>query len=181
MKVTVNQSEIELIQGDITESDTDAIVNAANSFLMMGAGVAGAISAKGGPGIQEECNKIGGCSVGDAAVTSGGSLKAKYVIHAVGPQWGEGKEDVKLRNATINSFKRAEELQLASIALPALSTGIFDFPIDRAARIILRAICDYLNKPTRIQRVVLILFDSGGFDIFRKTLESTDTRQIDSL
>ena len=146
MKVTVNQSEIELLQGDITESDTDAIVNAANSFLMMGSGVAGAIHKKGGPGIQEECNIAGGCSVGDAVVTSGGNLKAKYVIHAVGPQWGEGKEDEKLRSATIASLKRAEELQLASIALPALSTGIFDFPIDRAARIILRALCDYLNN-----------------------------------
>jgi O-acetyl-ADP-ribose deacetylase (regulator of RNase III) len=176
VKVTVNQSEIELIQGDITESDTDAIVNAANSFLMMGAGVAGAISAKGGPCIQEECNKIEGCSVGDAVVTSGGNLKAKYVIHAVGPQWGEGKEDVKLRNATINSLKRAEELQLTSIAFPALSTGIFGFPMDRAARIMLRVFCDYLNRSTRIQRIVLTLFDTNGFDIFRKILESTDTR-----
>ncbi len=175
MKVTINKSEISLIQGDITESDTDAIVNAANSSLVMGAGVAGAIRAKGGPSIQEECNKAGGCSVGDAVATSGGNLKAKYVIHAVGPRWGEGEEDAKLRSATMASLKRAEELQLDSIALPALSTGIFGFPIDRAARIMLRAICDYLNQPTCIQHVVLTLFDSNSLNVFKETLASIDT------
>ena len=137
MKIAINQSEIELIQGDITKSDADAIVNAANSLLIMGAGVAGAISAKGGPSIQEECNKMGGCSVGNAAVTGGGNLKAKYVIHAVGPRWGEGGEDDKLKNSTINSLKRAEELQLTSIAFPAISTGIFGFPISNFGRITL--------------------------------------------
>lgn len=176
MKVNVNQSEIELTQADITESDTDAIVNAANTQLVLGAGVAGAIRVKGGPRIQEECNKIGGCSVGEAAVTGGGNLKAKYIIHAVGPQWGEGNEDDKLKNATINSLKRAEELHVTSLTFPALSTGVFGFPIDRAARIILRAICDYLKGNTCIQRVVLALFDSKGFDVFRKALESINTR-----
>ena len=175
MKVVVNQSEIELIQGDITEIATDAIVNAANSFLVMGAGVAGAIRAKGGSSIQEECNKIGGCPVGDASVTGGGNLKAKYVIHAVGPQWGEGGEDKKLKNATINSLKRAEELKLTSIAFPALSTGIFGFPMDRAASITLRAICDYLKGATCIKRVILVLFDSNGFGLFKKFLKSINT------
>ena len=167
MKIAVNRSEIELIQGDITESDSDAIVNAANSLLVMGAGVAGAIRAKGGFSIQEECNKIGGCPVGDASVTGGGNLKAKYVIHAVGPQWGEGGEDKKLKNATINSLKRAEELKLTSIAFPALSTGIFGFPMDRAASITLRAICDYLKGATCIKHVILVLFDSNGFGLFK--------------
>ena len=175
MKIAVNRSEIELIQGDITESDSDAIVNAANSLLVMGAGVAGAIRAKGGSSIQEECNKIGGCSVGDASVTGGGNLKAKYVIHAVGPQWGEGGEDEKLKNATINSLKRAEELKLTSIAFPALSTGIFGFPMDRAASITLRAICDYLKGATCIKRVILVLFDSNGFGLFKKFLKSINT------
>ena len=175
MKIAVNRSEIELIQGDITESTADAIVNAANSLLIMGAGVAGAISAKGGPSIQEECNKIGGCPVGDASVTGGGNLKAKYVIHAVGPQWGEGGEDKKLKNATINSLKRAEELKLTSIAFPALSTGIFGFPMDRAASITLRAICDYLKGATCIKRVILVLFDSNGFGLFKKFLKSINT------
>ena len=175
MKIAVNRSEIELIQGDITESDSDAIVNAANSLLVMGAGVAGAIRAKGGSSIQEECNKIGGCQVGDASVTGGGNLKAKYVIHAVGPQWGEGGEDKKLKNATINSLKRAEELKLTSIAFPALSTGIFGFPMDRAASITLRAICDYLKGATCIKRVILVLFDSNGFGLFKKFLKSINT------
>ena len=175
MKIAVNRSEIKLIQGDITESDSDAIVNAANSLLVMGAGVAGAIRAKGGSSIQEECNKIGGCPVGDASVTGGGNLKAKYVIHAVGPQWGEGGEDKKLKNATINSLKRAEELKLTSIAFPALSTGIFGFPMDRAASITLRAICDYLKGATCIKRVILVLFDSNGFGLFKKFLKSINT------
>ena len=175
MKIAVNRSEIELIQGDITESDSDAIVNAANSLLVMGAGVAGAIRAKGGSSIQVECNKIGGCPVGDASVTGGGNLKAKYVIHAVGPQWGEGGEDKKLKNATINSLKRAEELKLTSIAFPALSTGIFGFPMDRAASITLRAICDYLKGATFIKRVILVLFDSNGFGLFKKFLKSINT------
>ena len=172
MKIAVNRSEIELIQGDITESDSDAIVNAANSLLVMGAGVAGAIRAKGGSSIQEECNKIGGCPVGDASVTGGGNLKAKYVIHAVGPQWGEGGEDEKLKNATINSLKRAEELKLNSITFPALSTGIFGFPMDRATRIMLKAICSYLEGATCIKHVVLALFDNNGFNIFKKFLTS---------
>ena len=157
------------------------LVNTANSLLVMEAGVAGAISAKGGPSIQEECNKIGGCPVGDASVTGGGNLKATYVIHAVGPQWGEGGEDKKLKNATINSLKRAEELQLVSITFPALSTGIFGFPMDRAASIMLRTICDYLKGITCIKHVVLVLFDSNGFDQFEKFLKSIDTRSIDSL
>ena len=138
-------------------------------------GVAGAISRKGGPSIQKECNKIGSCSVGDAAVTGGGRLKAKYVIHAVGPQCGEGSEDEKLKNATINSLKRAEEFKLTSIAFPALSTGIFGFPMDRAASITLRAICDYLKGATCIKRVILVLFDSNGFGLFKRFLKSINT------
>ncbi|KMP12657.1 hypothetical protein UR09_00705 [Candidatus Nitromaritima sp. SCGC AAA799-A02] len=172
MKVSVNRSDIELIQGDITESETDAIVNAANSRLALGAGVAGAIRVKGGPSIQQECDRIGGCPVGDAVATGGGNLKTRYVIHAVGPQWGEGDEDSKLKNATLNSLERADELKLASITFPALSTGIFGFPIDRAARIMLGAIRDYLAASTGIQHVVLALFDDKGFDVFKKTLRS---------
>ena len=181
MKIIVNRSEIGIIQGDIAESGADATVNAANSRLVMGTGVAGAISVKGGPSIQEESNKIGGCSVGDAVVTGGGRLKAKHVIHAVGPQWGEGGDDNKLKNATVNSLQRAEELKLISITFPALSTGIFGFPMDRAASIMLRTICDYLKGITCIKHVVLVLFDSNGFDQFKKFLKSIDTRSIDSL
>lgn len=109
MKLKINQSEIELQKGDITESDTDAVVNAANSNLTLGAGVAGAIRTKGGPLIQEECRLLGHCPVGEAVITSGGNLKADYVIHAVGPRYGEGGEDEKLRSATLSSLRLADD------------------------------------------------------------------------
>ncbi|MDZ7261405.1 MAG: macro domain-containing protein, partial [candidate division KSB1 bacterium] len=105
MQKQINKTLLELVEGDITEMDTDAIVNAANAQLILGGGVAGAIRRKGGPKIQEECNKIGGTFVGGAVITTGGNLKARHVIHAVGPRMGEGDEDNKLRNATLNSLK----------------------------------------------------------------------------
>ena len=129
MKFNINNVVIELVEGDITELATDAIVNPANEFLQLGAGVAGAIRAKGGPTIQEECNKIGGTFVGGAVITTGGNLKAKHVIHAVGPRMGEGDEEQKLHNATLNSLKVTEDNNLSSIAFPAISTGIFGFPM----------------------------------------------------
>jgi O-acetyl-ADP-ribose deacetylase len=172
MKTRINNSEIELIQGDITESNTDAIVNAANSELILGGGVAGAIREKGGPAIQEACNAIGHCAVGDAAVTPAGHLNAKYVIHAVGPRWGEGDEQNKLRNATLNSLKRADEKQLTSITFPALSTGIFGFPMELAAEIMIQAVKEYLSGKTGIQKVFFCLFDQKGFTIFSDALES---------
>lgn len=134
MKVDVAGRSLELIEGDITEMDTDAIVNAANDRLILGGGVAGAIARKGGPQIQAECDRIGGTFVGGAAITTGGRLKARHVIHAVGPRLGEGNEDEKLTNATRNSLKVADENGLESIAFPAISTGIFGFPIRRCTK-----------------------------------------------
>jgi O-acetyl-ADP-ribose deacetylase (regulator of RNase III) len=160
MKLQVNNSEIELVQGDITESDTDAIVNAANSQLILGAGVAGAIRAKGGPSIQEECNAIGHCPVGGAVITGGGNLNARHVIHAVGPRHAEGDEEKKLKNATLNSLKVANQNHLKSITFPAISTGIYGFPIDACARIMLTTTKEYLTGTTNIERVVFVLFDS---------------------
>ena len=133
----INQSIIQLLQGDITEQETDAIVKPASAQLILGGGVAGAIRRKGGLTIQEECNRIGGTFVGGAVITSGGNLKAKYVIHAVGPQMGEGDEDNKLKNATVNSLKVADENNTRSIAFPAISTGICGFPIKRCAEIMI--------------------------------------------
>jgi O-acetyl-ADP-ribose deacetylase (regulator of RNase III) len=170
MKLQVNQSEIELMQGDITESDTDAIVNAANSQLILGAGVAGAIRSKGGPSIQEECNAIGHCPVGRAVITGGGNLKARHVIHAVGPRQGEGDEEEKLKNATLNSLKVAEENNLKSITFPAISTGIFGFPLDACARIMLTVTKEYLTGTTNIERVVFALFDDKSFQAFEDQL-----------
>ncbi len=170
MKLQVNNSEIELVQGDITESDTDAIVNAANSQLILGAGVAGAIRTKGGPSIQEECNAIGHCPVGGAVITGGGDLKARHVIHAVGPRQGEGNEEEKLKNATLNSLKVADQNNLKSITFPAISTGIFGFPLDACACIMLTTVKVYLTGTTKIERVVFALFDDESFKAFEDQL-----------
>lgn len=170
MKVKIHESELEILRGDITEMDTDAIVNAANAQLILGGGVAGAIRKKGGPSIQEECNRIGGTHVGGAVITGAGNLKARHVIHAVGPRMGEGNEDEKLRNATLNSLKLADEHGLQSIAFPAISTGIFGFPLDRCARIMLSTVRDYLQGRTGLRRVVFCLFGEESYRTFEETL-----------
>lgn len=170
MKKTVNHSTIELVAGDITEMDTDAIVNAANAALQLGAGVAGAIRLKGGPRIQEECNQLGGTFVGGAVITTGGNLKARHVIHAVGPRMGEGNEDRKLESATKNSLTVADERGLKSIAFPAISTGIFGFPLDRCAKIMLSTAIEYLKGETGIERVVFCLFGNESFEEFKNRL-----------
>ncbi len=171
MKIQINQSEIELIQGDITESDTDAIVNAANEQLILGAGVAGAIRIKGGASIQEECSVIGHCPVGEAVITGAGNLKTKHVIHAVGPRQGEGDEEEKLKNATLNSLKVAEENKLKSVTFPAISTGVFGFPVDACARIMLSTTTEYLSKKTKLKRVVFALFDDESLKTFKNQLK----------
>jgi O-acetyl-ADP-ribose deacetylase (regulator of RNase III) len=170
MRATVGNSILELVDGDITEMDTEAIVNAANAQLILGGGVAGAIRKKGGPIIQQQCNKIGGTFVGGAVITAGGNLKAKYVIHAVGPRMGEGDEDEKLKNATLNSLKLADQKGIKSISLPAISTGIFGFPIDRCAEIMLRTAIDYLNGGTLLNRVVFCLYGRDAYEVFEKQL-----------
>ena len=174
MKIHINHSDLELIQGDITESETDAVVNPANSKLILGDGVAGAIRKKGGGAIQDECNRIGNCPVGKAVVTSGGQLRAEYVIHAVGPRWGEGDEENKLKNTTLECLKLADEYRMTSIAFPAISTGIFGFPMDLASHIMLRTVKNYLSGKTGVQRVVFTLFDVKSLDIFNKTLTNLD-------
>ena len=171
MEVKVGRSILELVAGDITEMETEAIVNAANAQLVLGGGVAGAIRKKGGPAIQEECNRIGGTFVGGAVLTTGGNLKAKYVIHAVGPRMGEGNEDEKLKNATLNSLKLAEEKRMKSISFPAISAGIFGFPIDRCAEIMLRTTIDYLKGKTKIERVCFCLFGKEAFEVFERQLK----------
>jgi len=172
MKAKINKTILELTQGDITDLDADAIVNAANTALQLGGGVAGAIRRKGGPKIQEECNKIGGTHVGGAVITTGGNLKAKYVIHAVGPRHGEEHEDEKLKDATLNSLILADKNNLKSIAFPAISTGIFGFPKDRCATIMLSTTIAYLEGFTKLEKVVYCLYDQNTFEIFKRTLQS---------
>jgi len=171
MKVNIGNRVLELFDGDITEMDTDAIVNAANAQLVLGGGVAGAIRRKGGPQIQAECDKIGGTFVGGAVITTGGKLEARHVIHAVGPRMGEGDEDQKLRNATRNSLKVADENHLKSIAFPAVSAGIFGFPIERCAAIMLGTTIEYLKGQTGLQKVVFCLFGRDSYDVFASRLE----------
>ena len=164
--VRIGNTAIELVRGDITDLDVDAIVNAANSALKMGGGVAGAIRRKGGPRIQEECDAIGGTRVGGAVITTGGDLRARYVIHAVGPMMGEGDEDEKLRMATLSSLRLADEGELASIAFPAISTGIFGYPLDRCARIMLGTVLNYLGGSTGIEKIIFCLYTREAFDVF---------------
>jgi len=176
MRVNIQNSVLELTEGDITEMETEAIVNAANDRLVLGGGVAGAIRKKGGPEIQQQCNKIGGTFVGGAVITTAGSLKAKYVIHAVGPRMGEGNEDQKLKNATLNSLKLADEKAIKSIAFPAVSAGIFGFPIQRCAEIMLQTTIDYLNGQTGLELVLFCLFGRDSYEVFENQLKQETSK-----
>ena len=171
MRALVKGRVFELAKGDITDLDVDAIVNAANEHLKMGGGVAGAILRKGGPKIQEECNRIGYCPVGSAVVTSGGNLKARYVIHAVGPRAGDPDVEGKLRSATLASLKLADERGVRSIAFPAISTGAFGVPKEVCANVMIPAIMDYLAGDTGIERVVLCLYGEDAYRVFAEAFK----------
>ncbi|MHC4233368.1 MAG: macro domain-containing protein [Planctomycetota bacterium] len=170
MQIKINHTLLELLEGDITEADTEAIVNAANEALVLGGGVAGAIRTKGGPAIQAECNTISPTCVGAAVKTTAGNLKAKYVIHAVGPRMGEGKEDVKLKSATLNSLVLADRDGIKTLTFPAISTGIFGFPMDRCAEIMLQTTIDYLKGETNLEKVAFCLYGLGSYKIFAECL-----------
>ncbi|MFW9866796.1 MAG: macro domain-containing protein [Candidatus Thorarchaeota archaeon] len=170
-EIIVKNSKISLVQGDITEMETDAIVNAANAQLILGGGVAGAIRSKGGPVIQDECNKIGGTFIGGAVITTGGNLKAKHVIHAVGPRMGEKNEDNKLKSATLNSLKLMDEHQLKSISFPAISTGIFGYPIERCAKVMISTAKEYLSGTTQIEEVIFCLYTTSDYNVFFEELQ----------
>jgi O-acetyl-ADP-ribose deacetylase (regulator of RNase III) len=166
MKVKINGVSLEFVEGDITEMDVKAIVNAANSGLIMGGGVAGAIRKKGGPTIQEECNRIGHCPVGSAVITAGGRLKANFVIHAVGPRWGEGNEDEKLTSAVKSVLEVAKENNIKTLAMPAISAGIFGFPMERCAKIMISTALEWLEKHNFFERIVFCLYGSSAFNTF---------------
>lgn len=166
--------KIELIQGDITTMQVDAIVNAANRSLLGGGGVDGAIHRKGGPAILEDCIKIrerqGGCETGEAVYTTAGNLPAKYVIHTVGPVWNGGAsgEDDLLRNCYINSLRIAEDLGVRSIAFPNISTGVYHFPKRRAAEIAIKTVKEYSSSKTEMERIVFVCFDEENFEIYNE-------------
>jgi O-acetyl-ADP-ribose deacetylase len=164
------KEKISLHQGDLTDADVEAVVNAANTHLLLGAGVAGAIRRKGGPTIQQECDAIGPISLGEAATTSGGQLKARYVIHAASMHLGGLTTEGSLRDSTIHSLKRAVEKQLTSIAFPAIGTGIAGFPLDRCAQIMLEEVRIHVTGQTTLQQVLFVLFDDAALKVFQRTL-----------
>jgi O-acetyl-ADP-ribose deacetylase (regulator of RNase III) len=176
--VTVNQARLAIIQGDITQQATDAIVNAANSGLMGGGGVDGAIHRAGGPAILEECKQIvarqGRLPTGKAVITTGGNLPAKQVIHTVGPIWqgGDKNEAALLGSAYRESLKLAAEKKLASIAFPSISTGAYGYPVDEAARVAIKAVVSFLQgQVTSVKEVVFVLFDPVTYQAYSSALE----------
>jgi len=165
LQVTIGRCRLCLCRADITEQTTDAIVNAANSALQLGAGVAGAIRRKGGESIQRECDRIGSTPVGTAVITGAGDLPARYVIHAVGPRGGETQAESKLAAAVHSSLELAESRGLKSISLPALSTGIFGFPLAAAARILLGEALRFAAGTT-LEEIRFCLFSSADYAVF---------------
>lgn len=169
----ISNKTLRIVKGDITDRDVDAIVNAANSHLQHGGGVAGAIVRKGGKTIQDESDKIGYTPVGTAVITSAGKLTAKFVIHTVGPQMGEGNEDNKLKNAVINTLKLATGKGLKSISMPAISSGIFGFPKDRCAKILVTESANFLKtQKTSLEVVEFCVYDDNTMEHFKREFEN---------
>lgn len=180
-RAKVNQTVIELLKGDITRQDTDAIVNAANSSLLGGGGVDGAIHRAAGPELLAETRTLGGCETGSAKISKGYRLPAKHVIHAVGPIYRKGDENVArlLANAYRRSLELAEEHGLHSIAFPAISTGIYGYPLTEAAPIALQAVIDFVNTSTSITLIRFVLFTDAVLDNFTDALYEIADRQND--
>jgi O-acetyl-ADP-ribose deacetylase len=171
---------IEIRQGDITEMDVDAIVNAANNDLQLGGGLAGAIRRKGGPRIQAECDEIGAIPVGGAAITSGGNLKARRIIHAASMQLGGGTSAQSLRTSTAHALRIAAQQGLTSIAFPAVGAGIGGFPMRECAEIMLRETAKHLEGPTSIERVCFVLFDEEALAVFERTFRDLQSNPAGS-
>jgi O-acetyl-ADP-ribose deacetylase (regulator of RNase III) len=179
METMINKTKVSIVQGDITRQATDAIVNAANPSLMGGGGVDGAIHRAGGPAILEECKKIvarqGRLSTGKAVITTGGNLKARHVIHTVGPIWhgGTGNEAELLRSAYYECLKLATENNLTSIAFPSISTGAYGYPVDEAAKIAVSTVVSFLKEQaTSLKDVVFVLFDSRTYQSYCSALQT---------
>jgi len=164
------KSKVSLRQGDLTEARVDAIVNAANNDLQLGGGVAGAIRRKGGPAIQQECDRIGSIAIGEAAATTGGKLAARYVIHAASMRLGGTTREQALRDSTRNSLKRGTELKIESIAFPAIGTGIAGFPMERCAQVMLEEVRAHLAGAATLKRVEFVLFDQPALETFERVL-----------
>ncbi len=172
MSVGDLKNRIEVIEGDITKQGVDAIVNAANTTLLGGGGVDGAIHRAAGPGLLEECRRLGGCPTGQAKITKGHKLAAKWVIHTVGPVWRDGEhgEDELLASCYRNSLALAEQNGVRTVAFPSISTGAYGFPMERAARIAVREVKTFLEKNSSIEKVVLVCFGRSAFDTHRQAV-----------
>ncbi len=163
---------LELITGDITKEKTEAIANAANRRLSPGGGVSGAIHKAAGPQLWEESKKLGGCDTGEAKLTRGYNLKAKYVIHTVGPVYSGSADDAEdLKNCYKNSLLLASSKNIKSISFPSISTGIFGYPVEEASMIALKTITDFLREHPEIKLVRMVLFSGGDYDIYKSSLE----------
>lgn len=175
MEIKINNTVIALVQGDITREETEAIVNAANSGLKGGGGVDGAIHMAGGPSIMKECREIGYCSTGQAVVTGGGNLKAMYVIHTVGPVYSGGNrgEADLLRSAYLESLKKVTQNSLKSVSFPAISAGIYGYPLREAARIALETTINYVKNHEDIELVRFVLFSRDIYDVFSDELRKS--------
>jgi O-acetyl-ADP-ribose deacetylase (regulator of RNase III) len=173
MEVKIGNSTLAIVEGDITKEATEAIVNAANSGLRGGGGVDGAIHRAGGPAIMEECRKIGHCPTGQAVITTGGNLKAKYVIHTVGPVYSGGRRNEAglLKSAYLESLKLASNKGIRSLSFPAISAGAYGYPLNEAARIALKTAIDYLGEHPEIEQVRFVLFGKPMYDIFTEELK----------
>ncbi len=178
MKVRVDSCTLELKRGDITLEDTEAIVNAANTRLAGGGGVDGAIHRAGGPKIMEECRKIGGCPTGSAVITTGGNLKARYVIHAVGPIYrgGDRGEAELLASAYRKSLEIARERGIKSVAFPSISTGAYGYPVEEASRIALRTVIDFLRENGEPSLVRFVLFTEKDLKTYEEALKEIYSR-----
>lgn len=175
MEKKIGDSRLELIEGDITTQDTEAVVNAANKRLAPGGGVAGAIHSAAGPKLWEECKKLGGCETGEAKITDAYELPASYVIHTVGPVYSGSSEDPKLLASCYrNSLELAEENDIESISFPALSTGVFGYPVEEAAEVALNTIRDFLQGGTKIKLVRFVLYDSSTLETHEEVLRCLD-------
>ena len=179
MEITIGKSKLKLVQGDITDQETEAIVNAANPSLMGGGGVDGAIHRKGGPRILEECKKIRetewpeGLPTGKAVITSGGRLKARYVVHTVGPIWRGGNRDEPklLSNAYRNSLELAVTRGLKTIAFPSISTGAYGYPIEKASRIALETVKNFLEEKNGLEEVRFVLFSKSDLETYKEAIK----------
>jgi len=171
-KYKIGNSILELIAGDITVQDTEAVVNAANKALSPGGGVSGAIHRAAGPELWDECRTLGGCRTGEAKLSRGHNLKAKYVIHTVGPVYSSSKSDPEdLRDCYKNSLLLASRNKIKSVSFPSISTGIFSYPVNEASRVALKTITNFLEEHPQIELVRMVLFTEGDYGIYKASLD----------